>query len=339
MAEQHVRRVAVVGAGFMGGGIAAELVLRLPGVETVRLWDPVPGAAARAVQRAADVAGALQEAGVLAPGAPAGRLERLVPAETLEEALDGAGYVAEAAPEDLAVKQALFRRLDALAPPDAVLASNTSGYDPADLARDLEHPERVLVAHYFGPAYLIPLVEVVPHAGTAEAAVARTVTLLSSAGKRPVRLERFAPGFIANRLQQALFREALFLRREGIATAEAIDEVVRFSFGHRLAALGPFTVADFAGHDVYAALASNVWPSLSTESAATALPAELAEGTAAGRLGTKTGAGFFDWPAERLRRVTAQRDRALSQALRPQDQQDRQDEQDQQAPPNTPGKA
>src|SRR5439155_18128719 len=96
------------------------------------------------------------------------RLNRLQPAAALEEALDGAEYVAEAVPEDLSLKQQVFRDLDRLAPPDAVLASNTSGYDPTELARDLAHPERVLVAHYFGPAYLIPLVEVVPHAGTAE---------------------------------------------------------------------------------------------------------------------------------------------------------------------------
>ena len=206
------------------------------------------------------------------------RLERLVAPPTLEEALEGTTYVAEAAPEDLALKQDLFQRLDALAPPEAVLASNTSGYNPADLAAVTAHPERVLVAHYFGPAYLIPLVEVVPHPATAPWALRRTVDLLTRAGKRPVPLERFSPGFVANRLQQALFREALFLMREGIAPAEAIDEVVRFSFGPRLAALGPFTVADFAGHDVYAALARNVWPTLSTESRRRRAPAGAGSG-------------------------------------------------------------
>jgi 3-hydroxybutyryl-CoA dehydrogenase len=142
------------------------------------------------------------------------------------------------------------------------------------------------------------------------------VGLLTAAGKRPARLERFVPGFIANRLQQALFREALFLLREGIAPAEAIDAVVRYSFGPRLAALGPFAVADFAGHDVYAALATNVWPTLSAESAAGALPPELAASVAAGRLGAKTGAGFYAWPEETRRRVTARRDRALRAMLR-----------------------
>lgn len=333
--EDAVRRVAVVGAGFMGGGIAAELALRAA-VETVRVWDPVAGAAQRAVERAPDVAQALVDAGVLSADRAAARLGRLTAAHTLEEAVADVAYVAEAAPEDLAVKQELFRRLDAVAPAEAVLASNTSGYDPADLSQGVAHPERVLVAHYFGPAYLIPLVEVVPHRGTAEWAVGRTLSLLASAGKRPVRLGKFAPGFVANRLQQALFREALSLVRQGNATPEAIDEVVRFSFGPRLAALGPFTVADFAGHDVYASLARSVWPTLSTElsielsvpggaapddaasagSASAAWPPELAAGVAAGRLGTKSGAGFYAWPDGPLRQVTARRDQALIEALR-----------------------
>jgi len=219
-------------------------------------------------------------------------------------------------PEDLALKQDVFRRMDSAAAPEAVLASNTSGYDPAELAQGLTHPERVLVAHYFGPAYLIPLVEIVPHAGTVEWAVERTTELLGQAGKRTVRLGKFAPGFVANRLQQALFREALHLVREGIAMPEAVDEVVRFSFGPRLAALGPFTVADFAGLDVYASLAQNVWPTLSGETAADTPPAELASNVQAKRLGTKVGAGFYEWPADRLQQVTRRRDKALSGALR-----------------------
>ena len=313
--QPAVHQVAVVGAGFMGAGIATELALRAPGVERVRLCDAAPGAAERAVERGRDVARLLVEAGVLAVADAAARLNRLQAVAAIEEALDGAEYVAEAVPEDLALKQQVFRDLDRLAPPDAVLASNTSGYDPADLARGLGHPERVLVAHYFGPAYLIPLVEVVPHAGTSEPAVARTLALLGQAGKRPVRLGRFAPGFVGNRLQQALFREALSLVREGIATPEAVDEVVRYSFGPRLAALGPFTVADFAGLDVYDSLARNVWRTLWTEPAADTSPPEIAARLAEGRLGTKVGAGFYDWPEERLRRATARRDAALVSAL------------------------
>lgn len=310
-----VRRVTVVGTGFMGGGIGAELALRVSALESVTLWDANEGAAARAVDRARDVARTLSDAGILPADEAYSRLGRLRAATSLEEALDGATYVAEAVPEELPIKQHIFSLLDRLASPDAVLASNTSGFDPAELAQGLTHPERVLVAHYFGPAYLIPLVEIVPHPTTASWAVERAEALLRTAGKRPIRLGQFAPGFVANRLQQALFREALYLVREGIATPEAIDEVVRFSFGPRLAALGPFTVADFAGLDVYSSLATNVWPTLSTEPSTEAPPPELAERVSSGALGTKTGQGFHSWSPERLQNISARRDAALARVL------------------------
>jgi 3-hydroxybutyryl-CoA dehydrogenase len=313
---KEVTRAAVIGAGFMGSGIAAELALRVPQLEGVTLWDAQPGAARRAVERGREVADALVAAGVLQTTEADARLARLSAADALEDALAGAQYVAEAVPEDLALKQEVFRRLDAVAAPDAVLASNTSGFDPAALAEGLDHPERVLVAHYFGPAYLIPAVEVVPHAGTAAWATKTAIAVLRVAGKRPIPLGKFVPGFVANRLQQALFREALMLIREGVATPEGIDEVVRFSFGPRLAALGPVTVADFAGLDVYASLATNVWPTLSAEPASDAPPQEIAQRTAAGQLGAKSGAGFFEWPADRRAEVTARRDAALSRALK-----------------------
>ena len=300
----------------MGGGIAAELALRVPSLETVTLWDAIPGAAQRAIDRAPDVARILVDAGILPATDVESRLPRLRAAATLEEAVAGAAYVAEAVPEDLSLKQSVFRRLDAATDPTAVLASNTSGYDPADLARGLAHPDRVVVAHYFGPAYLIPAVEVVPHAGTAPWAVERTVDLLDSAGKRTIQLGKFVPGFVANRLQQALFREALWLVRNGVASPDQIDELVRYSFAPRLAALGPMAVADFAGLDVYASLATNVWPSLSVEPARDAPPRELAEAAAQDHLGVKTGAGFYDWPADRRAEFTARRDAALSRALR-----------------------
>jgi 3-hydroxybutyryl-CoA dehydrogenase len=299
----------------MGGGIAAEFALRLGDVEAVTIWDPAEGAAQQAVERANGVARVLAEAGVIAAADVQARLGRLRGATALEAALDGAEYVVEAVPEDLTIKQQVFGQLDRAAAPGAVLASNTSGYDPADLAAGLAHPERVVVAHYFGPAYLIPAVEVVPHAGTAHWAVERATAVLRAAGKRPIPLGKFVPGFVANRLQQALFREALWLVRNGVATPEAVDEIVRYSFGPRLAALGPMTVADFAGLDVYASLAENVWPTLSAEQAEDGAPPEIAERLAAGRLGTKRGAGFYEWPDDRLRATTARRDAALGQAL------------------------
>ncbi len=311
-----IDRIAVVGAGFMGGGIAAEFALRLGHDVRVAVWDPKPGAAEAAVERARAVAAILVQAEVVDAADAEARLHRMVAVATIEEAVDGAAYIAEAVPEHLPTKQAIFHDLDRVASPDTIFASNTSGFDPAALAEGLTHPERVVVAHYFGPAYLIPLVEVVPHAGTAPGIAEQTAEILRAAGKRPAILGRFTPGFVANRLQQALFREALYLAREGIATPEVIDAVVRHSFGARLAALGPFTVADFAGLDVYASIATNVWPDLSNETAADGPPPELASHLDDGTVGTKAGAGVFEWSPERLAAVTARRDQILTLALR-----------------------
>lgn len=311
-----IDRIAVVGTGFMGGGIGAEFALRLEHDVRVTLWDARPGGAATAVARAREVADALVEAGILLPDVATRRLARLGTADTLAEVTDGASYVVEAVPEDLPTKQEIFRALDRFTGPDVILASNTSGFDPADLADGLMHPGRVVVAHYFGPAFLIPLVEVVPHPGTVSWVTERTAKLLTDAGKRPAILGRFVPGFVANRLQQALFREALHLVRNGVATPEVIDEVARFSFGPRLAALGPFTVADFAGLDVYASLSTNVWPDLSAETASGAPPPELVAHVVTGTLGVKTGAGTYPWPPGQVQAVTARRNRALGDALR-----------------------
>ena len=180
-----IDRIAVIGAGFMGGGIGAEFALRLEHDVRVTLWDARPGGAATAVARAREVADALVEAGILLPEVATRRLARLATADTLAEVTDGASYVVEAVPEDLPTKQEVFRDLDRITGPDVILASNTSGFDPADLAKDLSHPARVVVAHYFGPAFLIPLVEVVPHPGTDPWVTERTAKLLSDAGKRP----------------------------------------------------------------------------------------------------------------------------------------------------------
>lgn len=308
-------RIAVIGAGFMGGGIAAEFAVRLATCPGVTIWDPRPEAALAAVARAGAVAHALTEAGIITDDIAISRITRLHSVETIEEAVADATYIVEAVPENLAVKQAIFQAIDQITGPEVILASNTSGFDPADLTHGLIHPARVVVAHYFGPAYLIPLVEVVPHPTTDPVVVDRTVALLRATGKRPAVVTRFVPGFVANRLQQALFREALYLVREGIATPEVIDDIVRFSFGPRLAALGPFTVADFAGLDVYAALATNVWPSLAADGS-TAPPAELLNHLEEGTVGVKAGDGTYHWTPERVAAMTARRDRALTRALR-----------------------
>ena len=239
---------------------------------------------------------------------------RIRPSTDLGEAVSRADYVAEAIVEHLPTKQALYAELDAICRPDAVLASNTSSLMPSALAEPTRRPERVLVVHYFNPAHLIPVVEVVMGPKTALETVETATRLLRAAGKTPAVLRKEVPGFIANRLQSALLREALALVEDGVCSMEDLDAVVSMGFGRRLAAFGPFVVHDMAGLDVWQAITSYLYPRIS---AAQDVQPLLADRAARGDLGLKTGRGFYDWSAEQARAALAKRDAELLRHLTP----------------------
>jgi 3-hydroxybutyryl-CoA dehydrogenase len=201
--------------------------------------------------------------------------------------------VIEAAPEDVELKRDLWRRLGRIAPESAILATNTSSLDVDDLAACVPAPSRVLATHWFNPAYEIPCVEVAPGRETSPAVVQRTVELLTAAGKRPF-VVRNSPGFVANRIQFAAIREALLCVQEGMAPAD-VDEIVRWSFAARLAALGPLANADLGGLDTYLAIFDVLRRAHGDRFAAPVVLADLVSG---GRLGTKSGAGIFDHTPE-----------------------------------------
>ena len=234
-----------------------------------------------------------------------------------EAAVSGAEVVIEAVPEDLALKRRLYTDLERCCTPQTIFASNTSTLLPSKLAEHLRHPERFLVAHYWNPAHLLPLVELVPHPKTAPEVLQRMRTLLEACGKRPVVLKKEVPGFIGNRLAFALQREAMALVAQGVATPDEIDAVARTSFGRRIAVSGIFGTADLGGLDVYAAICDLIFPDLSASQAA---PGELQALVAAGRLGVKSGRGWRAYTAEEARRLRE----ALSEELIRQAQQDRQ---------------
>jgi L-gulonate 3-dehydrogenase len=164
--------------------------------------------------------------------------------DSLPQAMEGVGYVQECGPERLALKQELFAALDGAASPDTVLASSTSAFDMSDIARDVEHPQRCVVAHPVNPPHIVPVVEVLGGQLTAPAVVQDTLQFLRGVGQSPVLLKRHIHGFVLNRLQFALVREAMHLLDAGVADVEAIDTVVREGLGLRWALLGPFAVAD-----------------------------------------------------------------------------------------------
>jgi 3-hydroxybutyryl-CoA dehydrogenase len=278
-------RVAILGAGLMGHGVAQ--VFAVSGHET-RVTDPN---AATRDSILARIGANLDDLGL-----DRGALARIEVCETLEEAVAGAGFVVEAAPENLALKQALFARAERAAPADAILASNTSVIPITQVMAEVRHKARALGTHWWNPPYLVPLVEVIRTAATSDAAVAATMALMASIGKAPVEVKKDVAGFVGNRLQHALWREAIALVEGGVCDAATVDAVVKSSFGRRLAVLGPLENADLVGLELTQSIHRTVLPHLDRASA----PSPLLEAMIGeGKLGCKSGEGFYPWTSER----------------------------------------
>ncbi|MDA3645290.1 3-hydroxyacyl-CoA dehydrogenase NAD-binding domain-containing protein [Saccharopolyspora indica] len=235
-----VRRVACIGAGVIGGGWVAHFLAR--GYQ-VTAWDPAPEFEAK-LRRLVDAAWpALTELG-LADGASR---DNLVIAATLADAVADAEFVQESAPEDLALKRDLLARIDAATPPGVVISSSTSGYGMTEMQVDCPTPQRLVVGHPFNPPYLIPLVEVVGGERTEAWAVRWASEFFEVAGKSVITMDREVPGFIANRLQEAIWREALHMVANGEATVEQIDASITEGPGLRWPLLGPCLTFHLAG--------------------------------------------------------------------------------------------
>lgn len=292
MRVDEIRRVAVVGAGLMGHGIAQEFAVAGYGVG---LHDLSAARLAAALAGMRANLALLAGHGLVDAARAAGAPDRVRATTDLAEAVGDADVVIEAVSEDLAVKRDLFGRLDRLCPPRAILASNSSTFMPGQLADATARPDRVAVAHYFNPPHLLPLVEVVRGAATSDATVETLVALLERIGKAPAVVRKEAPGFIGNRLQAALFREALAIVAAGIATPQDVDRVVRNGFGRRLAAAGPFEVAALAGLDLWLNVSTRLFPEIAS---APEVPAWFRELVAPGEHGVQTGAGIDAWTPE-----------------------------------------
>jgi 3-hydroxybutyryl-CoA dehydrogenase len=242
-----VTRIAIVGSGYMGGGMAQ--VFALAGHEVV-LSDVTAEIAASNLERVRRETAEFEEQGLYRAGATELIERNITAAASIEEAVDGAEFVEEAVPERIDIKHDTLRRIS-LASPTSVIGSNTSTISIGTLAEAVENPGRFLGIHFSNPAPFIPGVEIIPHAATDEAAVLFAEGIVGGSGKVTARITD-ATGFVLNRLQYALFHEATQLVDEGVASVEDIDAVVRSTFGFRLPFFGPFAIADMAGLDVYA---------------------------------------------------------------------------------------
>lgn len=240
LSPEDVKTVACIGAGVIGGGWVAHFLAR--GYD-VHMWDPAPDAEAKVRHRVEAVWPVLTELG-LAPGADPGRL---VAARTLDSAVADADFIQESGPEALPTKIDLLAHIDSASSPDVVVASSTAGHPMTDMQVGATRPERFVVGHPFNPPYLLPLVEVVGGRSTSAAAVAWASAFYTAAGKSVITMDSEVPGFIANRLQEALWREALHMVAAGEATIEQIDRAVTDGPGLRWAFHGPFTTFHLAG--------------------------------------------------------------------------------------------
>jgi len=285
--EVGISTIAVVGSGYMGGGIAMVFAL---GDYEVTLADVDAISAQRAYERVLREAHDFESRGLFAPGSTEKLRDRLSHADSVEDAVAAADYITEAVPEQLAMKLGILGRISASARPDAIIATNTSAIAIGELARVVTNPERFLGVHWMNPAPFIPGVELIAGTLSASGTVERAEWLIRDVHKIPARVAD-TPGFVANRLQFALYKEAVRMVEEGVATPAQIDTVVSNSFGFRLALFGPFAIGDMAGLDVYESSFRTLEHALGERFS---VPTELSHMVSEGNLGLKSGRGFLD---------------------------------------------
>ncbi|HAT4515860.1 3-hydroxyacyl-CoA dehydrogenase family protein [Serratia marcescens] len=301
---------AVLGAGLMGVGIATHFIRH--GHE-VLLYDPDPQRLAEAPAVASGILAELSDVGQFDNDERDAALARLRVTGDLN-AVARARLLIEAIPERLELKHALYEQLEGLIADDAVIASNTSGLPPDELAARMTHPQRLLIAHFWHPPHLIPLVEIVPGSATEPRHLAAVQALLGEMDLEAVLLERAAPGFVGNRLQFAVLREALHIVHSGIASAEVVDQVMRASLGRRYAMVGPLEAADMTGLATVADIARHLFPELATGDEMMALVEQRLQ---RGDSGQRSGRGFYLWDEARRERIQRRRAHQLRFALKP----------------------
>ena len=302
--------IAIIGTGTMAAGIAAGFIAA--GDQVVVLGRSTDKASACLSQAALLAQGLRSDPEDLAKdSAPLSGQHQAADFTTWDD-WSGFDWVIETVTENLPLKQAIFAELDRRVPPHIPIGSNSSGYPISKIALGLPTAHRMMGAHYFMPAEIVPLVEIVLGAKTAPELAQQVCQMYRHAGKKPVLVKQDIPGFLANRIQHALMREALALVDAGIATPEDVDDAVRYSFGFRYAAVGPMTQKEISGWDGMANAAKEIYPSLSNTSV---IPERLAKLMAEGKTGMKAGEGFREWTAKEIDDTRARYNERLKAAF------------------------
>jgi 3-hydroxybutyryl-CoA dehydrogenase len=281
MRDPKEQKIGVIGGGLMGHGIA---YLFAAAGHPVGLFEPSADIRASIPKRLQAIVDLF--------GDDVALLQRIETHDRLAPAVKNAAFAFEAAPEKLPLKQQIFAELESAVAPETILASNSSAIPSTDIGRNLKHRDRVVGTHFWNPPHLVPLVEVIQNDKTSDAVVRATMDVLRKAGKVPVHVRRDIPGFVGNRLQHAMKREAFALVAAGVCDAETVDTVVKEGFGARTAVLGPMEQSDLVGLDLALDIADVLYEHLDRTAQA---PSILREKIKAGKLGMKTGEGLRKW--------------------------------------------
>ena len=297
MAEQR-SNVVIIGGGIMGGDIAT---IYAAGGWNVHVMSPSA--------KTREALPARLEAGLKKLDVAAGGPGKVTTHAKLDD-IDwkNVGMVVEAATEDLALKQRLFVEVEALASPDTPLATNTSNFPIGQVGRDLKHRGRMLGLHFFMPAHLVPLVEVVSSDATDPAVAQSVFDLMKRLGKAPIWVKKDVPGFVGNRIQHAMMREALWLIQDGIVSPEGVDTAVRYGFGFRFIACGPIMQKEMSGWDTNLLVGTALYPHLYKNDAPPPIVKELND---KGHIGMKTKRGFWEWDDAKIAKEKGRIERAL----------------------------
>ncbi|MED3986148.1 3-hydroxyacyl-CoA dehydrogenase family protein [Peribacillus simplex] len=298
-----IKKIAIIGSGVMGSGIAQSFAVS---GYFVTINDIKEELLYHAQNRISENLSLLIEEGVLTDQEKQSALANITYSVDLKGAVRDADFIIEAIPEVIELKLNLYEQMEKIIKPDAIVASNTSTFPISQLMEKASFAERMVITHFFNPGHLVPLVEIVQHDETKPEIVKTTMDLMRKIGKSPILLKKEIAGFIANRLQTALMREAFYLLKEGVANAEDIDTAITAGPGFRWAFTGPIEIADFGGLDTWQRVLDNVSPVLDQSKEAPDLIRDL---VAKGMLGTKSGEGIFTYEESTVSQKINERDR------------------------------
>ena len=290
-----IKNITVFGPGMMGSGIAQVFASCEDLLVTIFIREKFEYECMDKIKSNLAV---LMEKGITTQDEINKLLGRITLTEDIEQAVKDADFVIECIPENMELKQNLFERLELICRQDTIFATNTSVMSITEISEKCKNKSRIVGCHFWNPPYLIPLVEVVKSDYTSEVVMDKTMELLKKANKHPIRVSKDVPGFVANRLQHALWREAISIVERGIADAATVDEAIKFGFGLRLPILGPMENADMVGTDLTLSIHSYILKHLENSTEPSPL---LREKVQQGNIGFKTGTGFQKWTAQQVK--------------------------------------